>query len=406
MTFCPSSGGWSVCVNKKISRSVPGDGPGARVAAMFGLPDGYDETLYSDFVLDMKLGQITVVVGPSGAGKSVLLEEVAQAVDGAIRIGRLDDSFAGKAAVETLEGGTLKGQLEILSRCGLAEATTMVTAIRELSDGQRYRLGLARALHVAVRCGAPRLVIADEFCATLDISTAAVLCRQVRKLVSGSSLAVLLATSRVELLRALRPDVVIVKPMGEPARVRKRHVHRRRRNGVKRASPLPDPRKWRIVSGRLGDYKKLSRYHYLTGPPAAHKRVYVIRTPQRLRRDGAPELAAVMVISPPVISVRGRNVATFRRYVDRDRCAALGRLNREVECISRVIVHPSYRGCGLAVRLVKHAINTSPMPIVEALAAMGKIHPFFRRAGMRLVGLFKGPTQYYQYYISIRPDQG
>ncbi|KKN64934.1 hypothetical protein LCGC14_0486300 [marine sediment metagenome] len=42
----------------------------------------------------------------------------------------------------------------------------------------------------------------------------------------------------------------------------------------------------------------------------------------------------------------------------------------------------------------------------EALAAMGKIHPFFRRAGMRLVGLFKGPTQYYQYYISIRPDQG
>ena len=403
MTPCPASGGWSVRINRKISRSVPGEGHGARVAAMFGLPDGYSETLYADFALDIKPGQIVAVVGPSGAGKSVLLEEVAQAVDGAIRIGGLDESFAERPAVEVLEGGTLKERLEVLSRCGLAEATTMVAALRELSDGQRYRLGLARALHAAVRSGEARLIIADEFCATLDISTAAVLCRQVRKLVSGSSMAMLLATSRVELLHLLRPDVVIVKPMGEPPRIRKMRTARRRRGGGRVAWSFPDPRMWRIVPGRLNDYKKLSRYHYLTGPPAAHKRVYVIRTPPRLQRDGASELAAVLVISPPVISVRGRNVATLGRYVDSDRCAAMGRLNREVECISRVIVHPSFRGCGLAVRLVRHAINTSPTPIVETLAAMGKIHPFFRRAGMQLVGLFKGPTQYYQYYISVRP---
>jgi len=40
------------------------------------------------------------------------------------------------------------------------------------------------------------------------------------------------------------------------------------------------------------------------------------------------------------------------------------------------------------------------MPIIEALAAMGKIHPFFSRAGMKCAGVFKGPSQYYHYYIT------
>ena len=97
-----------------------------------------------------------------------------------------------------------------------------------------------------------------------------------------------------------------------------------------------------------------------------------------------------------------RTLHGIGRYAGPDRRAALGRLNAEVEWISRVIVHPTYRGCGLAVRLVRHALATAPVPVVEALAAMGKIHPFFARAGMQPVGLFRGQSQYYHYYIAIR----
>ena len=105
----------------------------------------------------------------------------------------------------------------------------------------------------------------------------------------------------------------------------------------------------------------------------------------------------MLVVSPPVITVRGRNVATFRRYVGPTRREALEKLNAEVECISRVIVHPTYRGAGLAKRLVLHAVATSPMPVVEALAAMGKMCPFFAAAGLHHAGLFRG---HYHYYIS------
>jgi len=57
-------------------------------------------------------------------------------------------------------------------------------------------------------------------------------------------------------------------------------------------------------------------------------------------------------------------------------------LNEELECISRVVVHPMFRGCGLAVKLVRRAIAAAETPMVEALAAMGAVHPFFEKAGM------------------------
>ena len=41
-----------------------------------------------------------------------------------------------------------------------------------------------------------------------------------------------------------------------------------------------------------------------------------------------------------------------------------------------------YRGCGLAVRLVRDALAGAETPLMEALAAMGRVHPFFERAGM------------------------
>lgn len=57
-------------------------------------------------------------------------------------------------------------------------------------------------------------------------------------------------------------------------------------------------------------------------------------------------------------------------------------LNSEVRCISRVVVHPQWRGLGLAVKLVRHALETMTTPYTEALAAMGRVHPFFKLAGM------------------------
>ncbi|MFW6062428.1 MAG: ATP-binding cassette domain-containing protein [Planctomycetota bacterium] len=366
------SAAWSVTVNREIRRTAPDDPQTGAVAAMFGLAGGHTEPLYDDLELTLSPGQIVAVTGPSGAGKSVLLGEVARQVPS---VPLAPDALAGetRSAVALLDDAPLSDKLETLSRCGLADAAALITPAGRLSGGQRYRLALAVALHRARRNDRPTVVIADEFAAMLDAATAAVLSRQVRKLICRSNVALLLATPRAETLGPLQPDRVLVKPLGEP--VREGHVP---------AEPAENkPQHWPVEPGTIHDYHRLGHFHYLAGPPATHKRVYVIPTPAGTVQRGGPELAAVLVVSPPLLSVRGRNLATAGRYAGTDRTTATELLNAEVECISRVVVHPIYRGCGLAVRLVRHALATAGTPVMEALAAMGAVHPFFAKAGMQ-----------------------
>jgi ABC-type lipoprotein export system ATPase subunit/GNAT superfamily N-acetyltransferase len=375
---------WSMRVNAQITRRVDGDGDAVRVASMFGLAGENVETLYDDLALEIEPGQIVGVTGPSGAGKSVLLQEIARQVPDARFLAAGGGLRSRRPAVATLRGGSLSKRLAVLSRCGLAEATALVTPARHLSGGQQYRLALARELHAAERTGRPALLLADEFAAPLDDETAHVLCRQLRRRVRESRLAVVVATGRQSLLGSLRPDITIHKPMGLAVAQ------------VDAPGPRPTggPRvdRWPVEAGRLGDYHRLGRFHYLAGPPALHKRVYVVRPPRVRRRHGAPDPAAVLVISPPLLNVRGRNLATAGRYLPANRSAGTALLNAEIECISRVVVHPIYRGCGLAVRLIRHALADARTPLTEALAAMGTIHPLFERAGMRAWHL--GPDEH------------
>lgn len=144
--------------------------------------------------------------------------------------------------------------------------------------------------------------------------------------------------------------------------------------------------------GSLKDYARLEGHHYRAHRPATATRVLVLEDPRPTpaRRflgrstDLAPnEVVAVLVESLPSLSCRMRDHATDDRYAGirspRQRAAVL---NAELRCISRVVVHPAWRGTGLAVRLVRHALHTATTPLTEALAAMGHVHPFFARAGM------------------------
>ena len=159
-------------------------------------------------------GEIVYVTGASGAGKTQVLRELKKQVG---------------AVVDCL-GGDLDKALLWLSVAGLSEAYALLRCVEELSDGQRYRLGLAMAL-----ARPEATVVVDEFCATLDRVTAAVVAHNVRRFADRFGRTFIVATSHDDLLEDLRPDVVMIKHLGGacdvyyPGRVAEQEMQRSKR---------------------------------------------------------------------------------------------------------------------------------------------------------------------------------
>ena len=143
-----------------------------------------------------------------------------------------------------------------------------------------------------------------------------------------------------------------------------------------------------LGEGCLDDYASLAPFHYRPGKSGTVKSVYryVHRAPtvvgRFLQRGNQETLAGVLTLSMPHAGCVMRDYATTQRYRGIDLTAGMIMLNREVRTISRVIIHPHYRGLGLAVNLVRHVLGHAETIFTEALAVMGKAHPFFERAGM------------------------
>jgi GNAT superfamily N-acetyltransferase len=57
-------------------------------------------------------------------------------------------------------------------------------------------------------------------------------------------------------------------------------------------------------------------------------------------------------------------------------------INEEIARISRVVIHPKFRGIGLGSHLVKESMPKVDVKVIEALAVMARYNPFFEKAGM------------------------
>jgi ABC-type ATPase with predicted acetyltransferase domain len=65
-------------------------------------------------------------------------------------------------------------------------------------------------------------------------------------------------------------------------------------------------------------------------------------------------------------------------------------MNGQLAMLSRVVLHPAYRGAGLAARFVRRSCELSGILWIEALTAMGRINPVFEKAGFVRVGPTRG----------------
>ena len=150
----------------------------ASVMKMFGLD--MDRLRQNQIIhkcsLKLKKGDICYITGPSGAGKSVLLDELYNKVPPGQRLNLNDVPLeTDKTLIDCIEGDFYKS-LRILSKAGLSDVFCVLNQPSLLSEGQKYRYRLARAL-----ASNKEFIFADEFCSNLDRITAAVLSHNIRK---------------------------------------------------------------------------------------------------------------------------------------------------------------------------------------------------------------------------------
>ncbi len=217
-----STPGRSSARRKPVVRSIPVPLPpirtwrGQRVADYFELPVATEPTAGEPAMQSIPIprtGQVMLIAGASGSGKSSLLRRIVAHEELA---GRRTIDLAGLVlpdapAVDCLPDLPLEQALALLGRMGLGEAWTYLRTPAELSDGQRWRLRLAVAVHEFEREPTrPATLICDEFAALLDRVTAAIVSRAIRKVIdTHPNLAAVVATSHDDVAIPLKPDRIV-----------------------------------------------------------------------------------------------------------------------------------------------------------------------------------------------------
>ncbi len=312
--------------------------------------------------LDAILGApITLIIGQSGSGKSRRLAGINCALESrSHHVHRVQPVNAPTAATFDAFDGSAEEICASLAMSGLAEPRLWAMPANTLSTGQRARLELAVAIH---RAKPGDVVLADEFCTPLDRVCAASVCATVRRWVHQKQIHFIAASAHEDLAAMLAPTVQIHGSTGEIT--------------TQPITPTTDP--IRYENGTIHDYDQLKHLHYLGGRPATYTQIIrAIRTSPIVGEI----LAGVLVVSMPTLNGAWRQQAWPGRYTNANKRLAAQRINRELRCLSRVVVEPASRGLGIASGLVHAYMQNPQTPATEAIAAMGSVCPFFVRAGM------------------------
>ena len=198
-----------------------------------------DHVIFEDFDLDVRKGEVVVVIGPSGCGKSTLLRclnglepiqggEILLEGEPVLResksitrmrqkIGMVFQSyelFPHKTILENILLAPMKVQkrpraevekeaLELLERVGLADRKNDYP--RQLSGGQKQRVAIARALATD-----PKVLLCDEATSALDPTTTASILALLKDLNEKLGVTVVVITHQMSVIEEICSRVAIL----------------------------------------------------------------------------------------------------------------------------------------------------------------------------------------------------
>lgn len=178
------------------------------VAEAFGL--GLEEgefTLFKNLELEVNPGDVVYITGQSGSGKSQLLRMLSAAMtETGLQVADFDHvALKDKPIIDQI-GSNMTEAIELLSRAGINDAYLTIRKPQELSDGQRYRLKLAKLME-----NDADVWVCDEFGAVLDRITAKTVAFNSQKLARVKKRILIVATTHTDLVTELAPSLIIEK---------------------------------------------------------------------------------------------------------------------------------------------------------------------------------------------------
>jgi ABC-type ATPase with predicted acetyltransferase domain len=283
---------------------------------------------------------LVVISGISGSGKTSLLRATSLHFFG-------NENNILKVNIEQFNQDLLLKDyftdIPWLARIGLGDIVTLLTPVKFLSDGQKYRLGLSMALKTS-----QEVLLIDEFCNQLDeISTVGIL-NLVKKLATDKL--VVVSTSRPFGIEYVQPDAVYRIRNGKIENVK-----------VDRQDLLADIA-WR--KGTKQDWEYFAQWHYRSGSPGIFNRALVFTYREH-------DVGMVIGGQPYLnISVRNR---IFPHYKNNGVL-----VNKEIYQIHRIVISPEFRGLGLS-KYMMDVVQRECYPaktLVELVTSLNDYIPF------------------------------
>lgn len=140
---------------------------------------------------------IMLICGKSGSGKSTILREI-----GNVKPIEYDYS---KAVISQFDGYTEEEVCDLLGGVGLSSVPTWLRKPQELSNGERARLDLCKAIYDA---GKGQIIYVDEFTSVVNRDVAKSMSHALQRYIRQKDLKIVIASCHFDIIEWLNPNYI------------------------------------------------------------------------------------------------------------------------------------------------------------------------------------------------------